>query len=233
MAATQSRLLQYERKRATKTALLYVVLTALFLFLLTKYGSAAVTAVTGLFGREDQVIEENSALVPVPQMDILPEITNKQSLTVTGQAEPGGTLRFTLNGEKRDVLANSSGAYSTDFTLHDGDNTVRVQAVDSKGNTSREISAQVVLDTKEPNLTINTPSDTVSFKGKKEQNLTITGTTDPDAKITVNDRIAIVNTDGTFSITFSLNEGENQFSITATDEAGNQKQEAKTVTYSL
>lgn len=228
--AQPSRLVEYERKKAIKTAFVYVLLTAAFLFVMSRFGPTFLASVSDVIS-QGQPVEEDSALVPPPQLNLLSEITNQKVVAVSGRSVAGGTVRITFNGEKRDTIANSQGVFTSDIELHEDKNSIRVRAVDARGNTSREIASEITLDTSLPALTIISPEQNVSKNGKKEQQLVVSGTTEPSASVHINDRIAIVNGSGDFSLTFSLNEGENTFEITTTDRAGNQTKETRTVTY--
>ena len=120
MAATQSRLAQYERKRAIKTAIWYLLLTGVVLFALSRFGPDAVATVSSIFIHSSaDTTTTDSALIAPPSIDALPEITNQENIIVKGRAEAGTTVRITFNGEKRDTITNSQGVWSSDFKLHD------------------------------------------------------------------------------------------------------------------
>jgi hypothetical protein len=230
--AQTSRLLQYERRRAVRTAIVYLALISAFLFLLSRFGTDFITSFTGVVDRNVQESSDDTvSLVPAPDLDLLPEVTNQKIITLSGHSEPGGVVRLWLNGETRDIIANSGGAFSTEFNLHEAENIAIVRAVDNKGNTSRETSTRVVLDTTAPKLELHSPENNTTQSGKKNQSVTVSGTTDPDASVRVNDRVAIISSAGDFSLSFNLNEGDNTFTITATDQAGNKTEETRTVTF--
>lgn len=66
----------------------------------------------------------------------------------------------------------------------------------------------------------------------KEQQLKISGKTEPGAIVTLflntNEEEIIANNDGEFNYTFKLKKGENSISVKAKDSAGNESQESKT-----
>ncbi len=230
MAAT-SRLVKYERRQAVRSALLYLVLTALILFGITRFGTQVVTSITGFLTSGKENTESVSDLVAPPQIDTVPEITNQKTITVQGSAPSAQTVRLTLNGEKQDIVSNSQARWSISFALHEGDNTVRAQVVDNQGNTSQETTASIFLDTVPPTVSSLIPDDGITKTGKKEQNLEISGQTEQDASVRVNDRIAVVNGQGQFKTQLQLTEGENVFTIIVTDRAGNTTQEIRHVTF--
>lgn len=230
--ASSSRLVQYERKQALKSAFLYILLTAVILYGLSRFGTQVVTSVTGIVNsNKTDNTGDNSAVVAPPRLNNTPEITNQKTITLEGSAPSGETIRLTLNGETQDIVANSQGSWTTGFSLHEGQNTFKAVVVDPSGNVSQEVASVVTLDTTAPTLTITAPEEGSSRSGKKEQQIQITGTTDADSSIKVGDRIAIVSGNGSFTITMGLSDGENEFTIVATDRAGNTTQEVRHVTY--
>ncbi len=230
--AASSRLVKYERRQALRSALLYIVLTAAILFGLTRFGTQIVTSVTGLItSTKDVQQQSNSSLVAPAQINSLPEITNQKIITIQGAAPSGLTVRLTLNGQKQDIVSNAQGVWATAFSLNEGENNMKAQVVDLQGNTSQEVSAVVTLDTTAPTLSISAPEDNSIKNGKKEQSVSIEGTTDQDSTVRINDRIAIVSGNGQFSIQFTLNDGDNEFTVIATDRAGNTTQDQRHITY--
>lgn len=231
--AVSSRLVQYERRQALRSALLYIVLTAAILYGLSRFGTQLITSVTGVVtDGKGTAQSDNDSVVPPPQINTLPEVTNQKTITAEGTAPSGETVRLTLNGSKQDIVSTAQGVWTIPFELHEGENTIKAQVVDSRGNTSQEVSSVISLDTVVPTLTIATPEEGASKSGKKEQSLLIEGITDQDAAVKVNDRIAIVNGQGGFSVQMSLTNGENEFTIIATDRAGNTTQEVRHITFS-
>lgn len=229
-----SRLVQYERKQALKSAFLYLILTAGVLYGLTRFGTDIVTGVTSVLNtNKESPNSKNASLVPPPQLESTPEITNQKIISIQGYAPSGITVRLTLNGAKQDIVSNAQSTWSIEFPLNEGENLFRVQAVDNQGNLSQEIMSNVTLDTKPPALVILEPESGLVKSGKKELTLEIKGTTDADASAKINDRVVIVDSEGAFIHSITLLEGENLLNIVATDRAGNKTEEVRTVTYSL
>ena len=71
-----------------------------------------------------------------------------------------------------------------------------------------------------PSLSLNSPTDGQSFS--KDQNIaSIKGATDTDAKVTINGFWAITDSNGNFSYSLPLQNGENKIRVEAIDIAGN------------
>ncbi len=60
--------------------------------------------------------------------------TGAEAVEVSGRTEPGATVRVTGVGGVHEVRADASGAFLAEVTLHEGDNPVRVEAIDLLGN---------------------------------------------------------------------------------------------------
>ena len=166
-------------------------------------------------------IEDTTPPAP-PQMDDLPEATNKSAITISGTAESGATVVIYLNGEALETIANNSGEFSYTTGINKGENVVYALVKDSAGNESQTTKEYfIVFDNEAPVLEISSPEDRAEFYGSKQRQVSIEGTTEDSVKVTINDRFVVVESDGSFTFTTTLNEGENSFNIKAEDNAGN------------
>lgn len=151
-------------------------------------------------------------------------LTNNPSLAVTGTAETGSTL--TIN----EILVNvdsSTGAFSTTVMLQEGTNTVT--AVTTKYSLTSTVTRTVTLDTTPPALTLTAPQENVVVSASP---VIVTGNTEAGAALKINNADTTVNSDGSFSTSLNLTEGENTITATATDAAGNQTTVTQKITYS-
>lgn len=125
------------------------------------------------------------------------------------------------------IKSATTGGYNISYTpttaLNDGSHTVTVQISDNDGNVSDTASTTFSVMTTAPTLEITAPVDGLNTN---KSALTVTGTTNSDAKvkITLNGTdvgTVTVDSNGTFSkgITFNT-EGENVIVITSTNLAG-------------
>ena len=92
-----------------------------------------------------------------------------------------------------------------------------VEAVDGSGNAAIQV-LHVWHDTVSPALFVSTPTD---YQVAPEPLIVVTGRTEPDANVTVNDFEAQVNADGWFKLSYVLTSRENLLVIESTDRAGN------------
>ncbi|MDI6916654.1 MAG: C25 family cysteine peptidase [Thermoplasmatales archaeon] len=167
-----------------------------------------------------------------PSVSINPvffNITNNPLLTLTGTASDNievwkveiSTDNVTWGGCNLTVTNSTAGKYTVSWsgtvTLSEGFNTVYVMVKDFAGNNKTD-SRTITLDTTPPTLIITS----VIPETTNQATLTITGTTDPDAILTINTVSVGLDENGNFSKTFSLNEGVNVFIVAASDPLGNE-----------
>jgi hypothetical protein len=157
-------------------------------------------------------------------------------------------VAWALNDEtvwKRSVWANRyvAGTGWEDPQLiegESGDAKMPAIAVDSAGNAiaawaQRGASYDNVLanrfaapDITPPPLTLSSPSDGMTTETPV---VTVSGTTEPGAVVSVDGTLAAVGDDGGFSCDIALDEGSNTIVVTATDASGNYVSLSRTVVY--
>lgn len=171
-----------------------------------------------------------------------PEIT--ATLTDDDSGIAINTLVLKIDGQtinNTNITKNTTiGGYNISYTpttaLNDGSHTVTVQISDNDGNVSDTASTTFSVMTTAPTLEITAPVDGLNTN---KSALTVTGTTNADAKvkITLNGTdvgTVTVNSNGTFSkgITFNT-EGENVIVITSTNLAGVDSSITRKVIYDI
>jgi predicted heme/steroid binding protein len=116
--------------------------------------------------------------------------------------------------------------WSLPFAFSDGPHTAVVTIFDGAGfSTSKTWSFTV--DTKAPSLAVTSPAYALT----RTALTTVSGTTEPGATVTVNGASTIVNaTTGRFSHDIVLAEGANNITVVATDAAGNNATDKRSVT---
>jgi hypothetical protein len=129
------------------------------------------------------------------------------------------------------LLANNEGEFNLSLTLRDGLNKISVIAIDTSGNESRNTQFEITFDNENPDIEMIKPDDGSSYFGPKQHQLIIEGITESNAKLSINGRWVVVDSDGTFSYAITLEEGDNHFTITAEDESGNTSEKSISVTY--
>jgi hypothetical protein len=170
-----------------------------------------------------------------PQLDILPVATSSSTIDIAGTTESGATVHLYQNNTKtEETTADNQGFFSfINLNLNPGFTSFYAQSIDPAGNQSQHSSTQTVkFDSDNPDLIISSPSDGKKFSGVTQQLIDISGTTDPDAIVFLNDRQLVVTGNGNFATKFELDEGDNKLNFTAKDQAGNQTEVEIKVHYS-
>ncbi|RKY02763.1 hypothetical protein DRP77_07390, partial [Candidatus Poribacteria bacterium] len=152
-------------------------------------------------------------------------ITDQTSIAVTGTVSDANLDKVYVNDQEVPV---TDGTFTATVNLTvEGPNTITARATDVVGHEATA-SVTVIRDTTPPQIRITSPAD---GSWVNQGTITVTGTVS-DAnldKVYVNDR-EIPVTDGSFSTTVSLAEGENVITAKATDLAGNEATMSVTVT---
>lgn len=163
----------------------------------------------------------------------MPEAINESSISLEGVSEAGATVYVFLNEKKSEVVAGESGGFNLRVFLLDGENTIYAQAKDAAGNEGQKTQVHtIIFDDEPPALNISNPADGTQFSGSKNQKVSIQGTAEAEASLTINQRFVSIRDDGTFSFDVTLAEGDNSFIILTEDAAGNQTEKNLTLKYS-
>lgn len=132
------------------------------------------------------------------------------------KGKTGADVTLMLNGEA--VTVANDGTFSKTVTLTEGPNMFKAVGEDRAGHMA-ETEIEIVLDTSPPLLNIYSPS--VSVK-TAEKVVTIQGSTEPGATVTINDEPVTVDVSGVFTVEKELQKGANSFVIKASDDQGNE-----------
>ncbi|MCK5254291.1 MAG: hypothetical protein KAQ96_15140, partial [Thermoplasmata archaeon] len=151
-----------------------------------------------------------------PDLEILQPLDGTQTTQrqIIVEAVTEKTAELYLDGEP---VANLQGKLYEHYTLTQGLNIIVVEAVDESGNVAIQV-LRVWHDTVLPALFVSSPTD---YQVAPEPLIVVTGRTEPDANVTVNDFEAPVNADGWFKLSYVLTSRENLLAIESTDRAGN------------
>lgn len=237
MRRNYSRLASVEERKNMRKAVSFGLLTVLTLVILFFYGIPTLgkfAAFVSDLAKSNKPIANQDKTPPAPpRFNQFPDFTNQGTIDLSGSAEAGATVKLTFNGETQEKLSNKDSNFLFNLTLNNGDNVFSAVAVDPVGNISQETTQnKIVFDNKSPDFTIDSPADGAQFFGTKQRQVTIQGTTESTATVNINDRFVTVDSLGKFQYTLSLSEGENKFTVKATDQAGNTTEKSLTLTFS-
>jgi bacillopeptidase F len=177
--------------------------------------------------------QQTQVILLPPQLDPLPYATYSAEIRVSGKVKGDVTILLYVNEEQTDkTKPKEDGTFSfANVTMKNGANVISAKATDDKDNAS-DLSEVLTIQVKtnKPTLDITTPSENEEITGEK-QITPVTGKTEPDNSVTINDRFVVVKSDGSFSYDLSLKEGEQTITIIAKDQAGNETKMERKVTY--
>lgn len=219
-------------------------LITLFLVALLLYGALiwilpqfinGISFVKNAVNPEKKVINEKSknSSLPPPVLSIPFEATNTAEINIRGYGTPNSKLAIYLDDEKKETVEISEdGTFEfKNISLVLGINNIYGKSIDEENLESLSSkNIQIIFDNEEPALTIKEPEDDKKIQGG-DKKIKITGNTEADSQIFINDSQAIVDKDGNFSSEQSLNDGENTFNIKALDKASNFTEVSRKVTY--
>lgn len=175
---------------------------------------------------------------------------NKQPVVFTVTDESGGSgvdldsVVVKLDGSivssgeiTHSAISNGySFTYKPAGTLSDGSRTVTIDASDNDGNAATQKSTSFTVDTIPPTLNVTSPTEGLITS---TQSLTVSGTTNDATSSPVTVKISLngadqgtitVESNGSFSKSITLAEGENVIIVTATDAAGKSSSVTRNVT---
>ena len=139
--------------------------------------------------------------------------------------------RAITSGITKTAITNGYSVTVTPSTLSDGSHTVTINCADNDGNRATEKSTTFTVDTVPPVLNVTSPDDGLITN---KSTVVVAGTTNDSTSspvtLTVNGNKVSVGSNGSFSTTVTLSEGENTITIKAVDKAGKVSTVTRTVT---
>lgn len=234
----ESRLKRRSLKQSKKQLYGSLLAIAILLFLTLNFGPYLISGlgriIDTIAGKSGQKIIIKSQALEPPILEALPSATPSAFIDVTGRSfYQDGTVELFVNGEKYNsqTLDGDFDFEIKDVRLNAGENTLNVRMIRDSIKSEFSQDYKVIYIKDEPKLEIDFPEDKASFSAA-DQEITIRGKTDPGNNVRINNFIAIVDSEGNFSYTYKLSEGENKLIITAENLAGRTIEKEITVSYS-
>lgn len=231
-----SRLGRYEERRQRRRLLIALGGSMAVLLFISLFGLKLLVNFSLLVDRlrgSTTAPTTTQAIILAPVLNPLPEATNGTTVNVSGTGQPGLTLILYLNEqETKKLTVPEDGNFSVPaLPVKEGTNTLSAKLVDEKGNLSN-LSNVVTIMVKRtpPSLDISEPPDNARVSGE-DNTVRVSGKTQEDTTVTINDRLVVVQADGSFTYSYPLSEGDNTLKILATDVAGNQTIIERRVSY--
>lgn len=212
-----------QKKLAQQTALIIFLILILILgFLFLILPNIVRVAFNVLDG---DVITNSTDDIP-PQTPILNapvEATYSATIKLSGFGEAKSEVVLVLNGnEAEKQIIDDDGTFELETQLTEGENTIATYAIDKAKNESLSSKKYyITLDTQVPSIEIETPENNSRITLRKNQITTVKGTAEPNSKVYIENRLSFADSEGNFSGTYSLTEGDNKITVKAVDKAGN------------
>lgn len=219
-----SRLAKREQKKLARQTMLItgttIVLVLLFIFfVLPNVVRVAFNVLDG-----DTIGQQSDTIPPqIPIISAPVAATNSATIKINGFGEAKSKVILVHNNEEVDErIISDEGEFEFELTLDEGENSVSAFSVDVSENESLSSKQYtIVYDNQDPTIDITSHEDGSTVTLRRNKLTTITGTTEPRAKVFVDGRLNLADSEGKFSGTYNLAEGENKIKIVAQDEAGN------------
>ncbi|MCT4621536.1 MAG: PA14 domain-containing protein [Marinisporobacter sp.] len=200
------------------------------------------------------VMDKTAPTVTIDDPLMVDNKVNKEeetNVTITGTVEANVEVKIVIkdiNGieVERKVTADSNGNYTASgidvIKLAEGDLKITATATDAAGNIADPVEKIIEKDTTPPDVTIDTVMDDNSIDSSEEDNVTISGTSEPNTAITIvitdngdhtSTSEVTVDADGNYRVEgLDLSEfGENiTITATGTDQAGNSATVTRSIT---
>ena len=232
----RSRLSRNYEQKTKRNLIVTIVATFIILFVLVKFGIPALVNFSlflGSFRSQPTIVaqKQNAIFITPPIFTSNFTATNSATVKITGTSSPKLTIKLFLNDSFLDsTTVHDDGTFSFDnVTLTTGQNVIKAKAQKDTSESDFSDPLSIAYSNKAPSLTIDAPSDGQSV-GKDRNPLSIHGKTDPDIRVTVNDFWAITDSNGNYSYNLTLQGGDNQIKVVATDAAGNKTEKDIKVT---
>lgn len=226
-------------KKSRRNLLITLLLTAFIIFATVNWvlpqfinGMGFVTNVFKSTKSVKQPAVEDTTLAP-PSLVIPFEATNTAEINISGFSQPDAKVEIYVDDDlKKEVPVSPDGSFfAENVPLSPGTNNIWGKTTDSKYTSLPSKIIKVVSDNEKPLLEIYEPEDGKSIQG--ESKIKVSGKTEPNAIVSVNDSRVITGFDGSFSTQLELHEGENILNIKAIDNASNINEALRRVNFTL
>ena len=165
----------------------------------------------------------------VPQFSENFTATKSASITISGVADAGINIEIYQDDMLQStVIASEDGTFKYDVDLNNGANNFTAIAVSGSGKKSDKSDVYTITYSNQPPKLELGPKDGDSVGNSP---YSFSGKTDQGNSVTVNDHMAIISSDGSFSYFLSLSNGDNKVKVVASDPAGNQTTKEITIKY--
>lgn len=232
---TFGRISRYQNKRYMRQTI-FLLLSSIavlvsFFFLFLPLSARLVELISK--SKPTQVVETQET-IQAPVLQPIIEATNSGTLDIGGYVQTQFKVQLYQNGSvASETNPDADGLFSfLNVSLKEGENQFFVKSVkDEKNSSSPSTLYSVLYKTSSPNLTVESPTDGMVVTSRKNQVISISGMSEPNARVYLNDRLLTVDGEGHFTGNYQLTDNENILKFKALDLAGNETLQELKVTY--
>ena len=231
-----ARFQHHQQKKYFHQILFYLSLLILIIIFIATIGIKLIINIT-LFIAEfshqnrDESVKKtvNTEFFLPPEILDLPSATNSGKVHITGRATGEKNLILYVNNKLDKEITLREDFFETDIDLNPGENSIYLILENPKTKEKKQSGTyRVIYKNEKPKLEIISPKD--QEKVTRDE-IVVTGQTDKEVFVKINDLPVVVDAEAKFSYTLRLNEGENKIKIEAEDIAENIETKNLTVFY--
>ncbi|HEV2339392.1 MAG TPA: hypothetical protein VGT05_01340 [Patescibacteria group bacterium] len=224
--ASRSRLSETVERRNMKRLVFSVAGIITVLFVVIKFGIPTLINFSLFLSGGGSTVTANNQQSPSilypPTINMPFTATNSASIIVSGTAQQKTSVLLYVNNTLTDTVDTQDNGtfFFHNVTINSGQNTLQAKTKNDKSVSDFSFPVTVSYLNKPPSLTIDSPHDGDTI-AKDSSSVTVSGKTDSEAHVTVNGFWAVIDANGTYSYNLSLQGGNNDIKVVATDQAGN------------
>jgi len=231
-----TRLEQHQQKQFFFRLVFFSILIIAMIYFVFAYGFKIILNssawIAGLTTKKTtNEVVKNEDFFGNADIDNIPTATNSATIPVNFTVKNFDTVEIYLNGEKfKEIKTNNQDSFYEEVKdLQKGNNEIFILAKNQQYKKEKKsIIYSVLYKSDKPKLGISEPADKTKTN---KPDIKISGETDKETFIKINDLPVVVDAKNKFQYNFNLKQGENKITITAQDEAGNIETKELTLIY--
>lgn len=231
----RSRLERKKDEQITKKTVFMGFLTVLIFVLIVVFGLPLLIKFSIMLGNtKSKKDTTNENIVPplAPRLIVPFEATSSSKIKIDGFAEAGAEVELLKNEQsigKTEVTVDGNFSF-TNIELNDGENNFSaIAAKENNGTSDVSKIVSVIYDTVSPELTMSNPSEDALTVDSAD--FDIIGKSEKGVSVTINGKVAVVDSEGNFKLKIQLSSGKNNIEIIVKDEALNETKKTISITY--
>lgn len=235
--AFKPRSLRHSESKAKRRLIFTIVGILIASFVFFNWGLPFIIGQLSFLNKRDKPVDVNTlkideAIAP-PVLYIPYEATNSANLSISGYAAPLSKVELYIDDEiKAQTNTDSEGKFTTNpVALNLGTNNINAVTInDSNKKSLPSKYIKLYFNNEKPKLEISEPGDSAEIKGG-DKKVKLAGETDVNNSVTVNGSTVIVDSEGKFQTVIALNDGDNTFTVIASNSFGNNNQIQRIIKY--